>query len=143
MKILELIIIKKIDIFMICNISNYHIKMEHQEKFIEIYNQNQGNGNESYVDIVSINGIVYKRFFSSIKFNNTHEIDQFFDQIVINENFQMIKQSGNCVIFEEMKTGDTKYYVYRNELFVEKVVLQEIERIGKSEINQKLSISLK
>ena len=117
--------------------------MENQQKFIEIYNQKQSNGNESYVDIVSINGIVYKRFFSTIKFNNTHEIDEFIDQIVINENFQMVKQSGNCVIFEEMKTGDTKYYVYSNELFVEKIVLQEIERIGKNEINQKLTISWK
>lgn len=115
--------------------------MEHQEKFIEIYNHNQGTSKESYVDIVTISGIVYKRFFSSTKFNSSHEVDQFIDKIVIHENFQMVKQSGNCTIFEEMKTGDTKYYVYRNELFVEKVVLQEIERIGKNEINQKLSIS--
>jgi hypothetical protein len=117
--------------------------MQQQEKFIEIYNHNQGNGHESYVDIVTINGIVHKRFFSSNKFNNSHEVDQFIDKIIIDENFQMTKQSGNCIVFEEMKTGDTKYYVYRNDLFVEKVVLQEIERIGKNEINQKLSISWK
>lgn len=117
--------------------------MERQEKFIEIYNNNQGDGNEGYVDIVSINGHIYKRFFSSIKFKNTFEIDLFVDKIIIDENFQMIKQSGNCTIFEELKTRDTKYYIYRNELLIEKIVLQEIERITYNEIKQKHSISLR
>ena len=62
---------------------------------------------------------------------------------MIDENFEMEKESGICTIFKEMKTGNTKYYVYRNELYIEKIVFQEIERITNAEINKKLSISWK
>ena len=107
-----------------------------EEKFMEIYT----DGEDSFVDIVNINNHIYKRFFSSYKFNNEYEIDKFIDAAIIDENCQIDKQYGKCTILKDMKTGEKTYYIYRSDLMIEKVVLQEITRISVTEINEKLSV---
>ena len=47
--------------------------MYNREKYIEIYNNSNKAGNEQYIDIVTLNGRIFKRFFSSSKFNNSKE----------------------------------------------------------------------
>ena len=111
-----------------------------EEKFMEIY-QNTNGTSESYVDVVNKNGRIYKRFFSTVKFQNEWELDRFFEKIVIDDNCQMIRNNKICSVFEDRKTGETKYYVYRNELRIEKVVMQEIEKISKNEIAEKICIN--
>ena len=110
--------------------------MNIREKYIEIYN----NSNEKYVDIVTLNGRIFKRFFSSSKFNNSKEVYDFIDILIIDRNCQMIKQDKECTIFGDMLNDDTRYYVYLDKLSVEKIILEKIEHITENEIKDKFTI---
>ena len=114
--------------------------MNIREKYIEIYNNSNEDGNEKYVDIVTLNGRIFKRFFSSSKFNNSKEVYDFIDTLVIDRNCQMIKQDKECTIFSDMINDDTRYYVYLDRLSVEKIILEKIEHIKENEIKDKFSI---
>jgi hypothetical protein len=114
--------------------------MSRNERYIEIYNNNQEEGKEKYIDIVTLNGRIFKRFFSSSKFNNSKEVYNFIDILVIERNCQMIKQDKECTIFGDLLNDDTRYYVYLDKLFVEKIILQKIEHIKENEIKEKFYI---
>ena len=115
--------------------------MQNQEKFMEIYGEFNWDGQEKYVDVLTVNGRIYKRFFSNYKFTNVNDINKFIDSAIIDENFLVDKQTKICTVLKDSKTGETTYYIYGSELLVEKVVLHEIGRITTSEIKEQLSLN--
>ena len=114
--------------------------MYNREKYIEIYNNSNKAGNEQYIDIVTLNGRIFKRFFSSSKFNNSKEVYDFIDTLIIDRNCQMIKQDIECTIFGNILNDNTRYYVYLDKLSVEKIILEKIEHIKENEIKDKFTI---
>ncbi len=115
--------------------------MQNQEKFMEIYGEFNWDGQEKYVDVLTINGHIYKRFFSNYKFTNANDIDRFIESAIIDKNCLVDKQTKNCTILKDSKTGETTYYIYRSELLIEKVVLHEIGRLTSTELKEQLNLN--
>lgn len=95
--------------------------------------------NEQTVTIENKNGSIYKKYYSSRKFNSRFEIDVLIDDLVIDHNCLLKSSSKDVTIVHDTKHPSTVYYIWSNFL-VEKIVCEELDKFNSVEQAQKFSI---
>ncbi len=115
---------------------NYYIKMSAQQLFVY---ENLTYPNEQTVTIENRNGSIYKKYYSSRKFNDRFEIDVLIDDLVIDHNCLLKSSSKDVTIIQDRNHPSTIYYIWPNSL-VEKIVCEELDKFNSVEQAQKFSI---
>lgn len=101
--------------------------------------ENLNYPNEQTVTIENKNGTIYKKYYSSRKFNDRFEIDVLIDDLTIDHNCVLKTSTKDVTILHDTKHPSTVYYIWPNFL-VEKLVCEELYKYNKVEQSQKFSI---
>ena len=96
---------------------------------------------EQFVSVELKDDILYKKYYSSMKLMTNAHKDTLIENLIIENGCIMKKYTKDYVILEDFKTGFTQYYIW-NDLHVEKIMWEEIEKVNLNEIKEKLSIGL-
>ncbi len=94
---------------------------------------------EQFVSVELKDGVLFKKYYSSMKLVTNSHKDILIQNLTIDHDCVMKKVTKDYVLLEDFKTGHTQYYIW-NDLRVEKVMWEEIEKLNMNEIQDKLTI---
>ncbi len=95
--------------------------------------------NEQTVTIENKNGTIYKKYYSSRKFNDRFEINLLIDDLTIDHNCVLKESNKDFTMLQDTKHPSTVYYIWPNFL-VEKIVCEELDKFNTVAQKQKFSI---
>ena len=109
-------------------------------KYLSLF-EFESHPTEQFVSVELKDGMIVKKYYSSVRLSDSSHKDILIENLVIDHGCLMKESTKDYVLLEDLKTGKTQYYIW-NDLLVEKVMWEEIEKINMNEIKEKLSIGL-
>lgn len=109
-------------------------------KYLSLY-EFDASPTEQSVSVELKDGMIVKKYYSSMRLVVSTYKDILIQNLIIDHGCIMKECNKDYVLLEDSKTGKTQYYIW-NDLLVEKVMWEEMEKINMNEIREKLSIGL-
>jgi hypothetical protein len=94
------------------------------ERFIEIYGE-ESMYSEKFIDIVTKNGRIYKRYYSKMNHIPRDELENLIHKLMVQENYITDKLLKGRMELVDSLTGKIRYVIW-NDSSVEKYFMEEI-----------------
>ena len=94
------------------------------ERFIEIYGE-ESMYSEKFIDIVTKNGHIYKRFYSKINHMPRDELEHLIHKLMVEENYITDKLLKGRMELVDSLTGKIRYVIW-NDSSVEKYFMEDL-----------------